>query len=555
MNVFLSGFAFCVGVLIGLTGVGGGSITTPLLILLFGVTPVAAVSSDLAASLVIKPFGAAIHAARQRVDRSLLLWMSVGSVPAAFSGAFLLALIPDAGRADALVKALVGITLALTAVTFLARVVRRPRPEASDENIRIAPLVVIALGAFAGLLVGLTSIGSGAVIAAGLLLIYPRLPIGRVVGTDVAHAIPMVAAATLGHLLFGQVHIALALALIVGGVPGILLGAVLAGRVSSAGLRVTLGVLLVGIASTLLGAKPLVTVVVTVVAGLIVFALLRARRPATDTEPALPIVAGRPGPTIRPRGAPMMPEDHTLARFLANAAGEILLDLRLKVADLPERERGRAGDELSHRRLVQLLAEKRPGDVVLSEEGSDPARRIGVDRLWIIDPLDGTREFGEHERDDWAVHIALWESGQLAAGAVALPARDTTFATDAPPAIPPRPPHAGDRIRVAVSRTRPPALLDRLADDLDLELVPMGSAGVKTMAVLTGEVDAYLHGGGQYEWDSAAPVAVAAAAGAHTSRLDGSALRYNQPNPLLPDLLVCRPELATHLLDALKPLI
>lgn len=246
-----------------------------------------------------------------------------------------------------------------------------------------------------------------------------------------------------------------------------------------------------------------------------------------------------------------MTEDHDVARKLADAAGATLLNVRRTAGELSEKERGRAGDQAAHRLLMDRLAEIRPTDSVLSEEGKHSEERLGAQRVWIIDPLDGTREFGEVERDDWAVHVALWEKGELVAGAVAMPARDTTFATDVPPKLPARPFEPGEPIRVAVSRTRPPALLEQLGKQLPVQLVPMGSAGIKTMAVLTGEVDAYVHAGGQYEWDSAAPVAVAVAAGAHASRLDGSPLEYNQPDVLLPDLIVCRPELRDRMLDAL----
>ncbi|HYN95967.1 MAG TPA: inositol monophosphatase family protein, partial [Pilimelia sp.] len=179
--------------------------------------------------------------------------------------------------------------------------------------------------------------------------------------------------------------------------------------------------------------------------------------------------------------------------------------------------------------------------------------RLDAARVWIIDPRDGTREFAEAGRTDWAVHVALWtRTGGLAAGAVALPARDVVLSRDTAAAgaaaAAPRP--AGP-VRVAVSRTRPPAFVTALVESIGGVAVPMGSAGVKVCAVVTGEVDAYVHGGGQYEWDSAAPVAVALGAGMHASRVDGSPLRYNQPNPRLPDLLVCRPELADSLLRAI----
>jgi 3'(2'), 5'-bisphosphate nucleotidase len=208
------------------------------------------------------------------------------------------------------------------------------------------------------------------------------------------------------------------------------------------------------------------------------------------------------------------------------------------------------GDRASHEYLATCLAELRPADAVRSEEdrSADGARGRSADRVWIIDPLDGTREFAEPGRSDWAVHVALWQSGHLVAGAVALPALGTTFATDAPP----RPPEKrAGRIRLVVSRTRPPAQARRVAAALDAELLGMGSAGAKAMAVLRGDADVYVHDGGQYEWDSAAPVAVARAAGLHASRLDGSTLEYNRADPLLPDLVICRPELAAVVLGAL----
>ena len=175
--------------------------------------------------------------------------------------------------------------------------------------------------------------------------------------------------------------------------------------------------------------------------------------------------------------------------------------------------------------------------------------RLERDRVWIIDPLDGTREYGEPPRDDWAVHVALAIGGVPVAGAVALPAADLVFHTGA--ATVPAAKVAGP-LRFAVSRTRPPVFMDALVGRLGGTVVPMGSAGAKAMAVVRGDVDVYAHSGGQYEWDSCAPVAVAAAAGLHVSRLDASPLRYNQPNPYLPDLLICRAELADSVLDALR---
>ena len=232
--------------------------------------------------------------------------------------------------------------------------------------------------------------------------------------------------------------------------------------------------------------------------------------------------------------------DHAFAAWAATMAGERLLELReegLKGKALKD-----AGDRASQDLLMDLLAKHRPDDPVLSEEGRDDRRRLESRRVWIIDPLDGTREYSEPPRDDWAVHVALWEDGDLGAAAVAQPALGTTFATSDPRTLPPS---NGENPRIAVSRTRPPAFVEALAAELGAELVAMGSAGAKVISVVRGVSDAYVHAGGQYEWDSAAPVAVARAAGLHTSRADGQPLVYNRPDPTLPDLLVCRPELTS----------
>lgn len=242
-------------------------------------------------------------------------------------------------------------------------------------------------------------------------------------------------------------------------------------------------------------------------------------------------------------------DDHTLARSLAATTGQMLTAMRHETAGWAPQDRGLEGDRLAHRYLLDRLTTLRPHDCILSEEGADDPARLESDRVWIIDPLDGTREFSDPERDDWAVHVALWQDGELTAGAVARPALHSTLATDSPPRSRATP-HPG--LRIAVSRTRPPSFVDALAARLDARLVPMGSAGAKTAAVVDGSVDAYVHGGGQYEWDSAAPVAVARSAGLHTSRIDGSPLVYNQRDPWLPDLVICTPELAGDLLDALS---
>jgi 3'(2'), 5'-bisphosphate nucleotidase len=243
------------------------------------------------------------------------------------------------------------------------------------------------------------------------------------------------------------------------------------------------------------------------------------------------------------------PDDHALASRVAAEAGELLIDLRqrLTAEAVSPRTLRDAGDAQAHELIMRLLAEERPDDPVLSEEAVDDPDRLKHRRIWIVDPLDGTREYGEVPRTDWAVHVALVVDGTPVAGAVALPARGMTLGTD--PAPPPPPAFAGPP-RVLVSRTRPPGEAGRIAEVLGGELVPLGSAGAKAMAVVLGEADVYAHSGGQYEWDSAAPVAVAQAAGLHASRLDGSPLTYNQPNLYLPDLLICRPELADAVIEA-----
>ncbi len=241
--------------------------------------------------------------------------------------------------------------------------------------------------------------------------------------------------------------------------------------------------------------------------------------------------------------------DHADAARIADEAGRLLLELRAVLdgdgADVDALRD--EGDRRSHELIVEALAESHPSDPVLSEEGRSNPARPQDRRVWIVDPLDGTREFGEPGRTDWAVHVALAVDGSSVAGAVALPARGITLSTAS---APPLPPAAPSRPRLVVSRTRAPELCAAVADRLGADLVAMGSAGAKAMAVVLGEADVYLHAGGQYEWDSAAPVAVAAAAGLHVSRLDGSPLRYNRPDPWLPDLLVCHPELAVPVLHA-----
>ena len=245
--------------------------------------------------------------------------------------------------------------------------------------------------------------------------------------------------------------------------------------------------------------------------------------------------------------------DLELAASLATGAGELLEGLRRRGSPT-----GTEGDLASNRYLLARLAAERPHDAVLSEESADNPARLEADRVWIIDPLDGSREFAERAsdgrwRDDYAVHVALWTRAVgLAGGAVGQPARSLVYRSEDPPL--PSPGTGDGPLRIAVSRTRPPGLVRDLADAVPVEFVAMGSAGVKTMAVVTGDVDAYVHAGGQYEWDSAAPAAVALGVGLHASRIDGSPLIYNAASPWLPDLVVCRRDRAASLLALIRTL-
>ncbi len=239
-------------------------------------------------------------------------------------------------------------------------------------------------------------------------------------------------------------------------------------------------------------------------------------------------------------------EDHEVAAELAGRAGAVLLELQSQ--GLEGKALGAEGDRRANALLMELLGERRPGDRVRSEEADRDEHLVDAEgRLWIIDPLDGTREYSE-ARTDWAVHVALAVDGWPVVGAVALPGLDLVLSTGAPPALPA--PAAVPRM--VVSRTRPPAFSEGVAAALGAEMVPMGSAGAKISAVIRGEAEVYVHAGGQYEWDSCAPVAVAQAAGLFTSRIDGSPLRYAQANPWLPDLIVCHPDLADAVREAVE---
>ncbi len=242
----------------------------------------------------------------------------------------------------------------------------------------------------------------------------------------------------------------------------------------------------------------------------------------------------------------IIPNDADLAAHLAKVAGDILLQVR-ESGVFSGKALGKAGDATANEFLCHALREQRPDDGLLSEEEKDNADRLSQSRVWIIDPVDGTREYGE-ARADWAVHVALAIDGVATIGAVALPGVGEVLRTDAPVAVPPAP----EKLRMVVSRTRPAAEAVAVAEKLNAELVPMGSAGAKAMAVIRGEADIYLHSGGQYEWDSCAPAAVALAHGLHASRMDGSPLVYNQADTYMPDLLICRLEHVALVLNALK---
>ena len=242
--------------------------------------------------------------------------------------------------------------------------------------------------------------------------------------------------------------------------------------------------------------------------------------------------------------------DAELAAHLAEWAGRILKDVRASNV-FGGKALGKAGDQTANQFLIHALREQRPDDGLLSEESKDTRERLDMSRVWIIDPVDGTREYGE-DRSDWAVHVGLAIDGEAVIGAVALPGLDggIVLRTDQPREVPPM----AAKPRLLVSRTRPAAEAVAVAKMLGGELVEMGSAGAKAMAVVMGEAEIYLHSGGQYEWDSCAPVAVAAAHGLHCSRIDGSPMRYNQEDVYLPDLLICRPELADEVLGHVREL-
>ncbi len=238
--------------------------------------------------------------------------------------------------------------------------------------------------------------------------------------------------------------------------------------------------------------------------------------------------------------------DAELAAHLAEVAGRLLIEVR-ESGMLSLKSLGKAGDATANQFLVHALRDQRPADGLLSEEETDNAERLSQSRVWIVDPVDGTREYGE-ARTDWAVHVALAIDGVPTIGAVALPGLGIVLRTDRPGVVPPAP----EKLRMLVSRTRPAAEAVAVAERMGAELIGMGSAGAKAMAVVRGEADIYLHTGGQYEWDSCAPAAVALAHGLHASRVDGSPLVYNQADTYMPDLLNCRKEHADEVLRLVR---
>jgi 3'(2'), 5'-bisphosphate nucleotidase len=251
-----------------------------------------------------------------------------------------------------------------------------------------------------------------------------------------------------------------------------------------------------------------------------------------------------------------MVSDAELAARVAAEAGDLLLALRERHRDFYDPYAlGDAGDTRANTLILDRLRQERPGDAILSEEAADDPSRVEADRVWIVDPVDGTYEYSLPPRPDWAVHIALWQrlpgsrAGAITDAAVALPARGEVYRTDTVVSPPPR---VDGPIRITASASRPPAVLWRMRDELDIQLVRIGSAGAKAMAVVRGDVDAYVHAGGQWEWDSAAPAGVLWAAGLHATRIDGSPLVYNRRDPYLPDLLMCRPEVADALLGVIR---
>ena len=248
-------------------------------------------------------------------------------------------------------------------------------------------------------------------------------------------------------------------------------------------------------------------------------------------------------------------DDHLLAANLAESAGRMLVDCRSGAAGqlLGGSSLAHEGDQRAHLHLLTRLQEARPDDAVLSEEGADDAQRLDSSRLWVIDPLDGSRDYG-FGNDEWAVHVGLVEDGKIVAGAVALSALDLLFHTgegEGPAcAVDENNPNRRPVIVTARSRVNAEGML--LAHELGADVFACGSAGVKAMLVVNGTADAYVHASPLYEWDVCAPAAVAQSAGLHVSDAAGDPLVFNQARPVVNSFLVCRPELVDDILSALS---
>jgi uncharacterized membrane protein YfcA len=286
MDPVLTLAGFGVGIVVGLTGMGGGALMTPILVLVFGVPPVAAVSSDLAATAVMKPFGGLVHARRGTVRWPLVGWLCLGSVPSAFAGVLLLRLVGPGQTVQHLIQVALAVALLLAVLGLVVKEYnarRRPTPAQASAPLLIRPLPTALLGAAGGLVVGLTSVGSGSLIIVVLLALYPSLRANDLVGTDLVQAVPLVAAAALGHAFFGDLRLDIAAAVLVGSIPGVLLGARLSARAPAGVIRSALVVVLLASALKLFGVPNLL--VVSVAAGAaavgVASAWPRRRRPTS----------------------------------------------------------------------------------------------------------------------------------------------------------------------------------------------------------------------------------------------------------------------------------
>jgi uncharacterized membrane protein YfcA len=255
---------FPVGLVVGLTGMGGGALLTPILVLFFGVHPLTAVSSDLVASMVMKPVGGGVHLRRGTVRLDLVKWLAIGSVPSAFLAVFALRRFGSPAALEGVVKQALGAALALAvSAMFVKGVLQRRRvPDGDDAHVAARPLVTALIGALGGGIVGLTSVGSGSLIIVLMMVAYPRLSARALVGTDLVQAVPLVASAGIAHLLFGSVELGLTASLLIGSLPGVWLGAHISARAADAYVRPVITLILTASAAKLLGAGNGLTVAV-----------------------------------------------------------------------------------------------------------------------------------------------------------------------------------------------------------------------------------------------------------------------------------------------------